>query len=115
MFLFTGGFSMNSRSRSVLGAAIAIILVPAIIGVGSIVMHGGLNYGIDFKGGYKFMVEFTDPVDLGQVRSTGAEMGLHHAGEALNRRRGGGQAPHRRFGRAEAAIAVGGCAHASGR
>ena len=33
MFLFTGGFSMNSRTRSVLGAAIAILLIPAVIGI----------------------------------------------------------------------------------
>lgn len=33
MFLFTGGFAMNSRGRSVLGAAIAILLIPAVIGL----------------------------------------------------------------------------------
>ena len=54
----------------------AVSLVAILIGVGSIIMHGGLNYGIDFKGGYKFIVQFDQPVELEQVRASLQEKGL---------------------------------------
>ncbi len=53
-----------------------ISLVVILIGVGSIALHGGLKYGIDFKGGYKFIVQFTDAVDLSTVRQALIEAGM---------------------------------------
>jgi preprotein translocase SecF subunit len=53
-----------------------ISLIIIVIGIVSLVMHGGPNYGIDFKGGYKFIVEFTDDVDLASVRGAVADMGF---------------------------------------
>jgi len=53
-----------------------VSLVVILIGVGSIIMHGGLNYGIDFKGGYKFIVQFADHVELEQVRASLIEADL---------------------------------------
>ncbi len=50
-----------------------------IVGIASLVMHGGPNYGIDFTGGYKFIVEFEEDVDLGKVRSTVADLGFEGA------------------------------------
>ncbi len=53
-----------------------ISAVVILIGVASIAIQGGLNYGIDFKGGYKFIVMFQDGVDLSSVRNVLEEGGL---------------------------------------
>jgi preprotein translocase SecF subunit len=50
--------------------------VVILIGIASIAIQGGLNYGIDFKGGYKFIVQFQDDVDLSNVRQVLNDGGL---------------------------------------
>ena len=49
-----------------------------IIGVGllSLLMKGGLNYGIDFTGGLMVHVGFEDQISIGQVRSAVDDVGL---------------------------------------
>ena len=49
-----------------------------IIGVGllSLLMKGGLNYGIDFTGGLMVHVGFEDEISIGQVRSAVDDVGL---------------------------------------
>lgn len=42
-----------------------ILLVAAIIGI----LTKGLQYGIDFRGGKEFVLEFEEPVDVTEVRS----------------------------------------------
>jgi len=54
----------------------SLSLIAILIGVGSMIFHGGLNYGIDFKGGYKFIVQFQDPVDLSSVRAAISDAGM---------------------------------------
>ncbi len=56
-----------------------VSLVAILIGVGSLIMNGGPNYGIDFKGGYKFIIEFENDVDLSRVRSTISDLGFDGA------------------------------------
>ncbi len=43
-----------------------------IIGLGmlSIVLQGGLNLGVDFKGGRSYIVKFSQPLDASEVRET---------------------------------------------
>jgi len=71
-FLVNTNFRIIPIRRMMMTISAIVILV----GVGSLIMHGGPNYGIDFKGGYKFMVEFTDAVDLSRVRSTVNDLGF---------------------------------------
>jgi preprotein translocase subunit SecF len=49
-----------------------------VIGVGllSLLMKGGLNYGIDFTGGLMVHVGFEDEISIGQVRSAVDDVGL---------------------------------------
>ena len=56
-----------------------ISAIVILIGIGSIAIHGGLNYGIDFRGGYKFIVQFTDVVDLSMVRGAISDGGMEGA------------------------------------
>ncbi|MBN2169850.1 MAG: protein translocase subunit SecF [Candidatus Krumholzibacteriota bacterium] len=69
----------NFRIIPIRRLMMSISLVVILIGVASLVLHGGPNLGIDFKGGYKFIVEFERPVDLGQVRSTVRALGFESA------------------------------------
>ncbi|MFO7877835.1 MAG: protein translocase subunit SecF [Desulfovermiculus sp.] len=49
-------------------AMYASLLVLAL-GLGSIVLQGGLNYGIDFAGGINIQVKFEDDVQVGKVQA----------------------------------------------
>lgn len=55
---------------------IAISLVVILVGLGSIVAHGGLNEGIDFSGGTLLQLRFSQPADLGTVREALGTIGL---------------------------------------
>jgi len=44
-------------------------LVLSVAGLASILIHGGLRYGIDFKEGVLMTVKFTQPPDLEKIRS----------------------------------------------
>lgn len=48
--------------------SIALSLLVILIGIGSIVWHGGLNLGIDFTGGTLVQLRFSQPADLGTIR-----------------------------------------------
>ncbi len=66
----------NYRIIPIRRVMMTVSAIVILIGVASLIMHGGPNYGIDFKGGYKFVVEFTDAVDLSRVRTVVTEMGF---------------------------------------
>jgi len=62
-----------------LGKAKVCITVSAVvilIGLASIVFHGGLNEGIDFSGGTLLQLRFSQPAALGAVREALGEVGL---------------------------------------
>jgi preprotein translocase subunit SecF len=47
---------------------IALSLLVIVIGIGSIVLHGGLSLGIDFTGGTLVQLRFSQPAALGTIR-----------------------------------------------
>ena len=57
---------------------IAFTFSALVIGVGllSLLMKGGLNYGIDFTGGLMVHVGFEEEISIGQVRSAVDDLGL---------------------------------------
>jgi len=50
-----------------------------LISLGSIFLHGGLRYGVDFAGGLLIQVRFTKPVDISEVRSALETLGYKGA------------------------------------
>src|SRR5579862_6509084 len=44
-------------------------LVLSVAGIGSIIAHGGLRYGIEFKEGTQMTVKWNGPPPEGQIRS----------------------------------------------
>lgn len=65
---------LGSRRRAYLISAIALV-----VGMGSIAVHGGLRFGVDFTGGTLFQVTFTQPTTVADLRSAMAEFGLEGA------------------------------------
>ncbi|MCP4547583.1 MAG: protein translocase subunit SecF [bacterium] len=65
----------NYRIIPIRRVMMSISAIVILIGIVSLIMHGGPNYGIDFMGGYKFIVEFEGPADLAKVRSTVSDLG----------------------------------------
>src|SRR5262249_2080735 len=55
---------------------IALSLLLIILGAVSMVLHGGLNEGIDFSGGTLVQLRFAQPVDLGKVRDALGTIGM---------------------------------------
>ena len=56
--------------------AITISIILILIGIVSLVMHGGPKYGIDFTGGTSLQLKFENPVNVGQVRNILSGIGL---------------------------------------
>jgi len=59
----------------------AYILSAALllVGIGSLALHGGAHYGVDFTGGTLLDVVFTEPTSVGDVRGVIAGAGLENA------------------------------------
>ena len=55
-------------------SAVAILLC-----LGSILLHGGLRYGVDFAGGLLLQIKFSKPVEISEVRSALETMGAKEA------------------------------------
>ena len=55
---------------------ITISLLIILLGIGSIIVHGGLNQGIDFSGGTLIQLRFSQPADLHKVREVLDTIGM---------------------------------------
>lgn len=56
-----------------------ISTIAILISIGSIVLHGGLRYGVDFAGGLVAEIKFSKPIDVSQLRSATEAIGLKDA------------------------------------
>ncbi len=51
-------------------------LILLAVSIGSLILHGGPNYGIDFAGGSLIQIKFNKAVDIQQIKDVLIEMGL---------------------------------------
>ncbi len=59
--------------------AFIVSLTLILIGIISIIAHGGLRYGVDFTGGNLLQVKFEKTVDVGKIRSCIRDAGIKNA------------------------------------
>ncbi len=67
MELIKPGINIDFVGKMKLAMAISVILI--IIGIGSVIFHGGFNLGIDFAGGSIIQIKFTKNVSADQIRT----------------------------------------------
>lgn len=56
--------------------AVVVSAVFIVMGIASIIFHGGLNYGIDFSGGYQVRIAFEKAADLNTLRGKFTDLGV---------------------------------------
>jgi preprotein translocase SecF subunit len=56
--------------------AITISVALIVIGIVSLIIHGGPKYGIDFTGGTSLQLKFEKPINIGQIRTILSGIGL---------------------------------------
>ncbi len=49
--------------------ALIVSVILILMGIVSVIYHQGLNYGIDFKGGFQVRIKFEQTIDLNELRS----------------------------------------------
>ena len=64
-------------------------LILSTAGIASIILHGGLNYSIDFKGGAQVMVRFKNTPQLDKIRSAMQASPKIHGGVSVQNFTGG--------------------------
>ena len=59
--------------------AISISLIIILVGIASLVIHGGPRYGIDFTGGESMQLRFEKKINIGEIRNILDTIGLGSA------------------------------------
>lgn len=67
MELIKPGINLDFVGKMKYAMALSAILI--IIGIGSVIFHGGFNLGIDFAGGSIIQIKFTKNVSADQIRT----------------------------------------------
>jgi len=65
---------LHARRRAYVVSAAVLLL-----GLGSIILHGGLRFGVDFTGGTLYQIEFAEEVSVADVRAVMADVGFGEA------------------------------------
>ena len=76
--------NIDFMSKSSLALALSAIL---LIGLISMVVNGGPKLSIDFKGGTLVAVNFTEPVDINNIRSAMGNISINGQTLTLAKRR----------------------------
>ncbi len=69
----------NYDFLSVRRRAYVVSAVLLLLGIGSLVLHGGPRYGVDFTGGTLLQVEFFEPTSVSDLRGVLASAGMENA------------------------------------
>ncbi|RDJ00109.1 protein translocase subunit SecF [Dyella solisilvae] len=76
MEIFNHNANINFLGMRKFSVGIAILLMIASI---ALIAVKGLNYGLDFTGGVSLVVDFEQPVQIGEVRDALEKGGMEHA------------------------------------
>lgn len=77
MELVPPGVQIDFLGRAKITITLSVLVI--LIGIASIIAHGGLNLGIDFTGGTLVQLRFSQPAALSKVRDVLDRLGLSQA------------------------------------
>ncbi|MBU1584035.1 MAG: protein translocase subunit SecF [Proteobacteria bacterium] len=77
MQLIKSDINIDFIGKHNIGYAISIILI--LLSIGSLIVHKGPNYGIDFVGGTLIQIKFSQEVAVGKIRDGLSNVGLKDA------------------------------------
>jgi preprotein translocase subunit SecF len=75
--LIPSGFHIDFVGKAKFFLVLSLLVILA--GIGSILLRGGLNLGIDFRGGTQLQLRFSQPVELRLVRDVLGSLGFGQA------------------------------------
>src|SRR5215469_4204747 len=76
MEIFNHNANVNFLGMRKFSVGIAILLMVASV---ALIAVKGLNYGLDFTGGVSLVVDYDQPVQIGEVRDALEKGGIDHA------------------------------------
>lgn len=77
MQLIKSDINIDFISKQKLGFMISFILI--VMSIGSLIVHKGPNYGIDFAGGVLVQIKFDQQVPIGKIRTGLSDIGINDA------------------------------------
>ena len=77
MQLIKSDINIDFIGNQKIGFIISILLI--LLSLGSLIVHKGPNYGIDFVGGTIIQIKFTESVPVGKIRTGLSSIGLNDA------------------------------------
>ena len=77
MQLIKSDINIDFIGKHNIAYALSIILI--LLSIGSLIVHKGPNYGIDFVGGTIIQIKFSEQVPVGEIRSGLADIGFNDA------------------------------------
>jgi preprotein translocase subunit SecF len=82
MEFFKPGTTIDFMGKNIYAFLFSAIMI--LIGIVSLILHGGPNYGIDFAGGTLIQVRFSQPVSPADIRESLKDVGLTGLGRPLS-------------------------------
>ncbi|WP_300458499.1 protein translocase subunit SecF [Desulfobacula sp.] len=77
MQLIKSGINIDFIGKRKIGFVLSIALI--LLSIGSLIVHKGPNYGIDFVGGTIIQLKFSESVPIGDIRSAISNIGFKDA------------------------------------
>jgi preprotein translocase subunit SecF len=77
MQLIKSDINIDFLGKQKIGFVISLILI--IVSIGSLIVHKGPNYGIDFVGGTLVQIKFSQKVAVSDIRNGLSDLGLKDA------------------------------------
>ena len=77
MQIIKSDINIDFIGKQKIGFVLSAILI--IMSIGSLVIHKGPNFGIDFVGGTLIQVKFSESVEVGKIRSAMTDLGFNDA------------------------------------
>ena len=77
MQLIKSDINIDFIGKQKIGFILSVLFI--LLSIGSLIVHKGPNYGIDFVGGTIIQIKFSEQVPVGKIRSGLSDIGLNNA------------------------------------